>query len=134
MRARMLRPMQFVFEDSEVAQLQISEEVLTVRFSAARVVEGGRTGSGEGQWMRLLLICELDALSGTGLQASGRLEGGRVRVGGQTLRSLPLSYEVQQPFVLELDFASGARLRLQGRKLQLRTPEGAGAVESFQCG
>ena len=130
----MLRPMQFVFEDSEVAQLQISEEVLTVRFSAARVVEGGRTGSGEGQWMRLLLICELDALSGTGLQASGRLEGGCVRVGGQTLRSLPLSYEVRQPLVLELDFASGHQVRLQGHQLQLRTPEGAGAVESFQCG
>ena len=130
----MLRPMQFVFEDSEVAQLQISEEVLTARFSAARVVEGGRTGSGEGQWMRLLLICELNALSDNGLQASGRLEGGRVRVGGQTLRSLPLSYEVQQPFVLELDFASGHQVRLQGHQLQLRTPEGAGAVESFQCG
>ena len=130
----MLRPMQFVFEDSEVAQLQLREKVLTVHFSAARVVEGARTGSGEGHWMRLLLICELDALSDTGLHASGRLEGGRVQVGGQTLRSLPLSYEVQQPFVLELDFASGARLRLQGRKLQLRTPEGSGAVESFQCG
>ena len=134
----MLRAMQFVFEDSEVARLELSRgtvDMLTVHFSAARVLEGaGNSGSGEGVWMRLLLICELSAQIYSGLEASGRLEGGCVRVGGQTLRSLPLSYEVRQPLVLELDFASGHQVRLQGHQLQLRTPEGAGAVESFQCG
>lgn len=133
----MLIPMQFVFEDSEVARLQVSAEapyVLTVHFSAARVAaEAGRTGSGEGQWMRLLLICELGAQMDKGLDAAGRLEGGQVLLADQRLRSLPLPHEIQQPLVLELDFASGTHCRVQGRTLQLRPVAAQCATDSFQC-
>ena len=133
----MLAYMQFVFEDSEVAGLQVSADAphrLTVRFSAARVVEeAGRTGSGEGRWMRLLLICELDTQMDKGLDVSGRLEGGQVLLDGQRLRSLPLPHEIRQPLVLELDFASGAHCRVQGRALQLRPVAAQCATDSFQC-
>ena len=138
----MLRPMQFVFEDSEVARLELSQgtvDVLTVHFSAARVLEGaGKSGSGEGAWMRLLLICELSAQIYSGLEASGRLEGGCVRVdGAQILRSLPVPYEVRQPrmleLVLELEFARGEHLRVPCRSLEIRPVAAQCATESFQC-
>lgn len=134
----MLSAMQFVFEDSEVARLELSQgaaNVLTVHFSAARVLEGaGKSGSGEGVWMRLLLICELSAQISSGLEASGRLEGGCVRVNGaQSLRSLPVPYEIRQPLVLELEFARGEHLRLPCQSLEIRPVAAQCATESFQC-
>ena len=138
----MLSAMQFVFEDSEVARLELSQgaaNVLTVHFSAARVLEGaGKSGSGEGAWMRLLLICELSAQINSGLEASGRLEGGCVRVDGtQSLRSLPVPYEICQPrmleLMLELEFARGEHLRVPCQSLQVRPVAAQCATESFQC-
>ena len=134
----MLGAMQFVFEDSEVARLELSQgaaNVLTVHFSAARVLEGaGKSGSGEGVWMRLLLICELSAQINYGLEASGRLEGGCVRVdGAQSLRSLPVPYEIRQPLLLELEFARGEHLRLPCQSLEIRPVAAQCATESFQC-
>ena len=134
----MLGAMQFVFEDSEVARLELSRgtvDVLTVYFSAARVLEGtGKSGSGEGVWMRLLLICELSAQIYSGLEASGRLEGGCVRVNGaQSLRSLPVPYEIRQPLLLELEFARGEHLRLPCQSLEIRPVAAQCATESFQC-
>ena len=138
----MLSAMQFVFEDSEVARLELSQgatNVLTVHFSAARVLEGaGKSGSGEGAWMRLLLICELSAQISSGLEASGRLEGGCVRVdGAQSLRTLPVPYEIHQPrmleLVLELEFARGDHLRLRCLSLEIRPVAAQCATESFQC-
>lgn len=134
----MLGAMQFVFEDSEVARLELSRgtvDVLTVYFSAARVLEGtGKSGSGEGVWMRLLLICELSAQIYSGLEASGRLEGGCVRVdGAQSLRTLPVPYEIRQPLLLELEFARGEHLRLPCQSLEIRPVAAQCATESFQC-
>lgn len=141
----MLSTMQFVFEDSEVARLELSQgggNVLTVRFSAARVIEGaGRTGSGEGAWMQLLLICELVTQVGPGLEASGRLEGGCVRLertsSGQRLRTLPVPYEryqsLEQKLELELEFARGEYLRVPCRSLRLQPVAAQCATESFQC-
>ncbi|RGE44169.1 hypothetical protein DZC30_13000 [Comamonas testosteroni] len=138
----MLSAMQFVFEDSEVARLELSQgaaHVLTVHFSAARVLEGtGKSGSGEGAWMRLLLICKLSAQINSGLEASGRLEGGCVRVdGAQSLRTLPVPYEIRQPLkselVLELEFARGEHLRLHCLSLEIRPVAAQCATESFQC-
>ena len=134
----MLSAMQFVFEDSEVARLELSQgtaNVLTVHFSAARVLEGaGKSGSGEGVWMRLLLICELSAQITSGLEASGRLESGCVRVdGAQSLRTLPVPYETRQPLVLELEFARGEHLRVPCQSLEIRPVAAQCATESFQC-
>ena len=136
--ASMLAVMQWVLEDSEVAAWNVapgSVEWLTVRFSAARVYEadGGKTGSGEGMWLPLLLICELAERLQKAQQPLGRLEGGRVWLDGQRLSALPVPCMLQQPLVLELEFASGVHCRLPARALEVRPVATHCATGSFQC-
>ncbi|MEG0675246.1 MAG: hypothetical protein RR473_01185 [Comamonas sp.] len=130
--------MMFEFEDSEVAQIQRHGEALQIRFSAARLVEGGKNGAGEGLWQPMLLICKHVALDGAGFEAVlasiGRLRYGQLEIQGQRLRSLPSTFESEAAYALELDFANGSRCLLQGRGLRLQLTSQQCSVQSFQCG
>lgn len=125
--------MKFEFADSEVAQCTATAQRLELRFSAARVYEDAKTGSGEGVWMPMLLICELYAPSGVELQGIGRLGEGCVRIHGQRLRLLPLPYALNEAHQLELEFANGSRCVAQGQSLQIQPLNPQCAVGSFQC-
>lgn len=134
----MLAAMMLEFEDSEVAQIQRQGEDLQIRFSAARLVEGGKHGAGEGLWQPMLLICEHVVIDGAGLEvvltSIGRLRYGQLEIQGQRLRSLPSAFESEAAYALELDFANGSRCLLQGRGLRLQPTGQQCSVPSFQCG
>ncbi|MEG3001107.1 MAG: hypothetical protein RR855_11200 [Comamonas sp.] len=130
--------MQWVLEDSEVAAWNVAPgavERLTVRFSAARVYDasGGKTGNGAGMWLPLLLICELSECLQQTQQPFGRLESGRVWLDGKRLSALPVPCVLQQPLVLELEFASGVHCRVPARALEVRPVATHCATGSFQC-
>ena len=125
--------MKFEFADSEVAQCTTTAQRLELRFSAARVYEDAKTGSGEGVWMSMLLICEISAPLGVELQGIGRLSEGCVRINGQRLRMLPLPFELNELHLLELEFANGSRCVAQGQSLQIQSLNPLCAVGSFQC-
>ena len=125
--------MKFEFADSEVAQCTTTAQRLELRFSAARVYEDAKTGSGEGVWMPMLLICELSAPLGIELQGIGRLNEGSVRINGQRLRLLPLPFVLNEAHQLELEFANGSRCVAQGQSLQIQSLNPQCAVGSFQC-
>jgi hypothetical protein len=134
----MLTAMQWVFEDSEVAACSVSPgtaAVLTVRFSAARVYaeEGGKTGSGEGLWLPMRLACTLSGPLPPVQALFGKLEGGRVLLEGQRLSALPVPCALQQPLVLELEFASGAQLRVAAHGLEVLPEAPHCATGAFQC-
>lgn len=134
----MLTAMMFELEDSEIAQIHRQGEDLHIRFSAARLVEGGKSGAGEGLWQPMLLICKQMVLVGSGLEAVlavfGRLRDGQVQIQGQRLRSLPLAFDSEAAYALELDFTDGSRCRIAGRGLQLQPESRQSSVQSFQCG
>jgi hypothetical protein len=129
----MLAAMMFEFSDSEVAELEPAPQQFRVRFGAGRVHEGGRAGSGQGRWMPLLLICGQPEQVEMDPGCLGRLAAGTVMLDGERRTALPLPLHSAAPFALELEFASGARCRVQGRGLELRAPAAQCAVDSYQC-
>ena len=137
----MLGPMNFEFEDSEVAAISLQNGALQIRFSAARVLDGVRAGAGEGLWQPMLLICKQTAQADKVpeadlariLAAVGRVRQAQLHIAGQRLRSLPLPFVSDADFVLELEMGSGLFCRLQGRGLELRAPASQCSVDSYQC-
>ena len=137
----MLGPMNFEFEDSEVAAISLQDGALQIRFSAARLYDGDRAGAGEGLWQPLLLICKHIALTEEAseadltpiLAAVGRVRQAQLHIAGQRLRSLPLPFVSDADFVLELEMGSGLFCSLQGRGLELRAPASQCSVGSYQC-
>ncbi len=134
----MLTAMQWVFEDSEVAACSVSPgtaAVLTVRFSAARVYaqEERKTGSGEGMWLPMRLVCTLAGPMPPVQALFGKLEGGRVLLEGQRLLALPVPCVLRQPLVLELECASGAQLRVAAHALEVLPEAPHCATGAFQC-
>ncbi|GGH59376.1 hypothetical protein GCM10010975_20960 [Comamonas phosphati] len=133
----MLAPMMFEFADSEVAELEQAPQQVRVRFAAGRVFEGdfegGKTGSGRGQWRPLLLICERPVQVEMESGCFGRLAAGTVMLDGQRSAALPVPLHSPATFLLELEFASGARCRVQGRGLELRALASQCSVDSYQC-
>lgn len=130
--------MQFEFEDSEVAALQLQGAAWQLRLSAARVFEGATRagkGTGEGGWAAL----ELSGVLPAGQAAvdapacMGRLQAGCVRLNGQRLASLPVPWRSEAPLLLELEFAHGAVLQLHSQGLTLERVPGRCAVDAFQC-
>lgn len=126
--ALMLASMVFEFSDSEVAELQQTPQQLSVRFAAGRVSEGD-----EGRWMPLLLICGQPGRVEMESGCLGRLAGGTVVLDGERRTALPVPLQSPASFALELEFASGARCRVQGRGLELRAPASRCSVDSYQC-
>lgn len=137
----MLGPMIFEFEDSEVAQISLEGDALHIRFSAARLYDAGRTGAGEGQWQPLLLICKQVVNMNKGLEpdltkiftAVGRVQQAQLLLDGQRLRSLPMPFESDASFALELEFAGGLFCALKGKGLELRELLSQCSVDSYQC-
>ncbi|GEQ73108.1 hypothetical protein CTTA_0113 [Comamonas testosteroni] len=137
----MLGRMNFEFEDSEVAAISLQNGALQIRFSAARVHDGDRTGAGEGLWQPLLLICKQIAQAEKGLEADltpilvavGSVRQAQLHIAGQRLRSLPLPFVSDADFVLELEMGNGLFCSLQGRGLELRAPASQCSVGSYQC-
>lgn len=130
--------MWFAFEDSEVAEIRLQGDTLHIRFSAARLLDEGKSGAGEGLWQPMLLICKHVALDVIGLEAVlasiGGLRSGQLQQAGQRLRRLPVPFESDASYALELDFANGRSCQLQGRGLQLQPISQQCTVPSFQCG
>lgn len=137
----MLGHMIFELEDSEVAQVSLEGGGLQVRFAAARLYEAERTGAGEGLWQPLLLICNRLAQADKGreadlteiLSAVGRVQHAQLQIAGQRLRSLPLPFDSDADFALELEFAGGLLCRLKGQGLEVRDFPSQCAVGSYQC-
>lgn len=137
----MLGRMIFELEDSEVAQVSLEGDGLQVRFSAARLYDAERTGAGEGVWQPLLLICKRLAQVDKGLEvdlteilsAVGRVQHAQLQIAGQRLRSLPLPFDSDANFALELEFAGGLLCRLKCQGLELRAMPSQCAVGSYQC-
>ncbi|KGG89531.1 hypothetical protein P609_03790 [Comamonas thiooxydans] len=137
----MLGPMNFEFEDSEVAAISLQNGALQIRFSAARLYDGDRTGAGEGLWQPLLLICKHIALTEEAseadltpiLAAVGRVRQAQLHIAGQRLRSLPLPFVSDADFVLELEMGSGLFCRLKGQGLALQALPSQSSVDSYQC-
>lgn len=137
----MLGCMIFEFEDSEVAEVMPHGDALQIRFSAARLYDGDRTGAGQGLWQPLLLICKRVAHANKALEpvfteiltAIGRVQRAHFLLGGQSLRSLPIPFTSDAAFALELEFAGGLLCELKGQGLELRSLLSQCSVESYQC-
>jgi hypothetical protein len=129
----MLAAMMFEFADSEVAELEQTRQQFRVRFGAGRVHEGGRAGSGQGRWMPLLLMCGQPVQVAMEPGCLGRLAGGTLMLDGERRTALSVPLQSSAPFALELEFASGARCRVQGRGLELRALAEQCPVDSYQC-
>ena len=141
----MLGRMIFEFEDSEVAEVTQQGDALHIRFSAARLYDAGRTGAGQGLWQPLLLICKQVAHANKApephfaeiLTAIGRVQRAELLLeglpAGQRLRSLPMPFESDAAFALELEFAGGLFCELKGKGLELRSLLSQCAVDSYQC-
>ena len=137
----MLGCMIFEFEDSEVAEVTQQGDALHIRFSAARLYDAGRTGAGEGLWQPLLLICKQVAHANKApeppfaeiLTAIGRVHWAELLLGSQRLRSLPMPFESDAAFALELEFAGGLFCELKGKGLELRSLLSQCSVDSYQC-
>ncbi|QXZ09547.1 hypothetical protein KUF54_16300 [Comamonas sp. Y33R10-2] len=131
----------FEFEDSEVAEVTQQGDALHIRFSAARLYDAGRTGAGEGQWQPLLLICKQVVDINKGLEPDltevlssvGCVQRAQLLLDGQRLRSLPMPFESDAVFALELEFAGGLFCQLKGQGLELRELPSQCAVGSYQC-
>ncbi|EED65765.1 hypothetical protein CtesDRAFT_PD0711 [Comamonas testosteroni KF-1] len=137
----MLGRMNFEFEDSEVAAISLQDGALQIRFSAARVHDGERVGTGEGLWQPLLLICKHIAQTDEALEADlnpilaalGRVRQAQLHVAGQRLHRLPLPFASDAGFVLELEMGDGLFCRLKGRGLALQALPSQSSVDSYQC-
>ena len=137
----MLGRMIFEFEDSEVAEVTQQGDALHIRFSAARLYDAGRTGAGQGLWQPLLLICKQVAHANKALEphlteiltAIGRVQRAELLLGSQRLRSLPMPFESDAAFALELEFAGGPFCELKGKGLELRSLLSQCSVDSYQC-
>ena len=137
----MLGRMIFEFEDSEVAEVTKQGDALHIRFSAARLYDAGRTGAGEGLWQPLLLICKQVAHEPQALEphltktltAIGRVQQAQLMLDGQRLRGLPMPFESDAVFTLELAFAGGLLCELKGEGLELRSLLSQCSVGSYQC-
>ena len=141
----MLGRMIFEFEDSEVAEVTQQGDALHIRFSAARLYDAGRTGAGQGLWQPLLLICKQVAHANKALEphlteiltAIGRVQRAELLLeglpAGQRLRSLPMPFESDAAFALELEFAGGLFCELKGKGLELRSLLSQCSVDSYQC-
>lgn len=141
----MLGRMIFEFEDSEVAEVTHQGDALHIRFSAARLYDTGRTGAGEGLWQPLLLICKRVAHANKEpephlteiLTTIGRVQRAELLLEGlptsQRLRSLPMPFESDASFALELEFAGGLFCELNGKGLELRSLLSQCSVDSYQC-
>lgn len=137
----MLGRMIFEFEDSEVAEITQQGEALQIRFSAARLYDGDRTGAGEGRWQPLLLICKRVVNADKGIEAElaeilagvGRVQRAQLLIDGLRLRSLPMPFDSNADFVLELEFAGGLLGQIKGQGLELRAMPSQCAVGSYQC-
>ena len=137
----MLGRMIFEFEDSEVAEVTLHGDALHIRFSAARLYDAGRTGAGQGLWQPLLLICKQVAHANKApeppfaeiLTAIGRVHWAELLLGSQRLRSLPMPFESDAAFALELEFAGGLFCELKGKGLELRSLLSQCSVDSYQC-
>ena len=137
----MLGRMIFEFEDSEVAEVTQQGDALHIRFSAARLYDGERTGAGEGLWQPLLLICkrlahankEPEPVFTEILNAIGRVQRAQLVLEGQRLRSLPMPFASDGYFALELEFAGGLLCELKGQGLELRSLLSQCSVGSYQC-
>lgn len=137
----MLGRMIFEFEDSEVAEITQQGGALQIRFSAARLYDGDRTGAGEGRWQPLLLICKRTVHMDKGIEpvfyeiltAIGRVQRAQLHIDGQRMRSLPMPFDSDADFVFELEFAGGLLDQIKGQGLELRAMPGQCAVGSYQC-
>ena len=137
----MLGHMIFEFEDSEVAEVTQQGDALHIRFSAARLYDAGRTGAGQGLWQPLLLICKQVAHANKApephfseiLTAIGRVQRAQLMLNGQRLHSLPMPFESDAVFALELEFAGGPFCELKGKGLELHSLLSQGSVDSYQC-
>jgi len=137
----MLGRMNFEFEDSEIAAISLQSGVLQIRFSAAHLLDGDRAGAGEGLWQPVLLICkqtaqtdkESDADLTRILAAAGRVRQAQLHIAGQRLRSLPLPFDSDAGFVLELEMGDGLFCRLKGQGLALQALPGRSSTDSYQC-
>ena len=137
----MLGRMIFEFEDSEVAEVTLHGDALHIRFSAARLYDAGRTGAGEGLWQPLLLICKQVAHTNKApephfaeiLTAMGRVQQAQLLLDGQRLCGLPMPFESDAVFMLELEFAGGLLCELKGEGLELRSLLSQCSVGSYQC-
>lgn len=137
----MLGRMIFEFEDSEVAAVTQQGDALQMRFSAARLYDSGRTGAGEGLWQPLLLICKQLAQTEKALEADltlilsavGRVQHAQLHIAGQRLRNLPMPFDSDAVFTLELEFSGGLFCQLNGQGLELRELPSQCSVGSYQC-
>lgn len=121
------------FSDSEVAQLTVVADTLTVYFSAAWVQrhEAGMpplTGYVRGLRMELQGLQDEQPAN-----AVGRLREGRLVVGAQTLGQLDIPGHWQGPLTLELDFAQGSTLHFHGTQLRCTLQPDWDFQESLAC-
>ena len=129
--------MQFEFEDAEVASCQLDRSVLTVRLSAALVVQE----HGERGWMPLMLRLEgvaewavLHRQESFTPAIAGRLRGGvAIGSGGERLRRVPVPSRLGGGWRLELEGAQGHLCQWQGEVLEVLVPAQCSTVQAYQC-
>lgn len=122
--------MLFEFADAEVAACHVDGAVCTVRFAAARVVDGS-----EAQWMALRLVGVLaQSVAAQEVTACmGRLHAGQVLQGGMRRRQLPVPWQASEGVLLELEFAQGEWVQWRFQQLALEVVPDSCAVGAFQC-
>lgn len=121
------------FEDSEVGLVAVDGDSLLVRFSAAAATGVEAQSRTAGHLRSVELLLQHATWHGDLGLCFGRLAGGRLVNGGAVLGPIPVPYQSNTPFALELQFRNGEVLAAEGQAFALRFNGPVSFFESHAC-
>jgi hypothetical protein len=125
-----------VLPESEVASVRPVDPDIQVQFSAAAALQVGMANEEEpAQGFSRGVLLQLRSAQVIGQQEPqlGRVSGGRLQVGGELLKKVPLPFEFKGPVHLELAFANRAYLVAAGTGVSVRFEAEPNFTESLAC-
>lgn len=123
----------FNFFDSQVSRADPAGADLRIALSAAHVRAVSAGPAGEGYLSPLVLSFREASWSGELAHVLGRVAAGELSVGGQTLRVLPLPFDVVGPVQCHLALANGTVLEIAAASMACRLGGNETFVESYAC-
>lgn len=122
-----------LFDDSQVSRVEPVGADLHLVLSAAHVRSRAMGVESDGYLSPLLLLFRDARCSGELAHVLGRVSSGALQTGGQTLRALPLPFEVSGPVQCRLDLANGTVLEIAAVAMRCVPSGDETWVESYAC-
>lgn len=121
------------FSDSQVSRAELTGVDLRIALSAAHVRAAPGETEGEGYMSSLVLWFRDARWSGELALVLGRVDAGELRVGGQTLRVLPLPFASADTVHCHLALANSTVLEIAAASVTCGLSGDETFVESYAC-